>query len=513
MELVLAAPSFISALLKENNNLITTANSAHSNKFVDPSSQYEGRLGLFYKSVRGVNNTIFTQYLDKALNENYIDAVVLAYHIRDCRGGKGERDIGRKALIQVLAKLSDNDKFKRLVELIAEYGRWDDLVVISGELDNNYKKIIYDLLWNQLNKDRDIMNSGQPGVSLCAKWLPSEDRKHDKNIKFVSQFTNHCDIRIRTYRKNYLTPLRRYINIVENLICSGKWSQINYNAVPSCAMNKLKNAFMKHDPTRYTAWIKSLKTGKTKVNAGQLFPNEIIYSMLTQNNNLNETLCDAQFNELIKKYGSNVSFKRTLVVCDTSGSMYSGACDASNQPIYVSIGLSLLITKLCDEPFKNKVISFSANPTLVDVSDGPLRSRFEKLNKECQGFNTNLAKVWDLILKTAVNHRIKPEDMPNRVIILSDMQFDAACPNYTNHDYAVKLYASSGYKLPTIVYWNLNGRYNDFPITTNDKGILISGFSPSILKYILEDKEYTPLTVLNEVLQSDRYKVVRSVLE
>jgi hypothetical protein len=280
-------------------------------------------------------------------------------------------------------------------------------------------------------------------------------------------------------------------------------------------MHKLSSAFEKHDPQRFSEWVKSLATGAAKVNAGQLFPHEIIYAMTksASSDTAQHLLFEAQFAELIKKYSADGMFSNTLAVCDVSGSMSnSRSSTGANTPINVCIGLGLIIAALTEQPFTGKVITFSNNPVYVDLSK--CKSLYEKLNmlKNAQwGMNTDLQKVFDLILSTARSENIMQQDMPRRIIIISDMQFDMAQQGHTNYDVVREQYRQCGYELPTIVFWNVNAKYSDFPISATDKGILISGYGPSILKYIYQDKLTTPLDVLNEVLYAERYLPIRNV--
>lgn len=512
MEIHTASAPFFQALEAQQTY---TENGALSNAIVDPSGGYEGRLGFFYKAMRGVDLAIFDEYLSRAFNENMADAAVLAYYLRDCRGGKGERELGRRAINHIFHAFDSMQNTyaiivdaERLLKLIAEYGRWDDLVVLSATISNPNN--IYELIWDQLRKDVVAMTANESTVSLCAKWLPSEKHALDKKTGFVKAFTEYVGISTKTYRTKFLTPLRQYIDIVERRICSGEWENIDYNRVPSCAMHKLRSAFQKHDSVRFGEWAKGLATGATKINAGQLFPHQVVYNATTNRDATQAAVLEGQWAELVKKYSATNLFDRTLVVCDVSGSMSCG--NDANSPINVCIGLGLMVSELVKKPWRNHIITFSANPEYVNFSQcKSLAEKINKLSRAKWDMNTDLQKVFDLILATATKSKLSAIDMPQRIIIISDMQFDQACGrnNKSNYDVVCEKYKNAGYELPQIVFWNVNGAYSDFPITINDQGVLISGFSPSVLKYIYEGRIITPLDILQEVLNDRRYGPVR----
>jgi hypothetical protein len=385
----------------------------------------------------------------------------------------------------------------------------------------------------RLQNDIAIMNGSKPNVSLCAKWLPTENHALDKKTGFVKLFTSINHISRTDYRKKYLAPLRKYIDIVERQICNGEWSTIDYNSVPSCAMHKLKAAFQKHDSDRFDKWMDGLVSGSSKVNATLLYPHQIIYE-LCKNVATMDAVLEAQFAELIKKYQADGLFEHTLIVCDVSASMMTGK--GCNSPINVCTGLGLLAAALTKAPWQGKVITFSKNPKYVDLNKSEsLRMKYQTLRASEWGMNTDIQKVFDLILNTAIANGISSGDMPKRIIIISDMQFDTACSNNTffqkgykkmssfaanassvrddgNYQAIRSKYTKFGYTLPMIVFWNVNGAYGDFPITSTDKGIMISGFSPSVLKYIFNNMMNTSLDILNEVLYDKRYNPVRQIL-
>lgn len=109
--------------------------------------------------------------------------------------------------------------------------------------------------------------------------------------------------------------------------------------------------------------------------------------------------------------------------------------------------------------------------------------------------NTNVEAVFDLILQTAVAHRLTQQELPHTVLILSDMEFDACVdsgdssptirqkPIKKLFDTLARRYATHGYLLPRLAFWNICSRTGTIPIRENELGAaLVSGFSPTALK-------------------------------
>lgn len=524
-----------------------TWNGAVSLYTPDMTGRTSGRMGLFFKSVRDLSVIRLYEYLREAANENLIDAFLLAFHIRDCREGKGERSLGRRALVWLF--LNYPSEFSRVAHLIAEYGRWDDIIELwPGVLDltdlqharSNWCANIEDetslehlrelqssfvsLMARQLVDDRAKMEAGEP-VTICAKWSPTEKDSYDRKYKTVQTLCNSMKINPAAYRKQYTTPLRAYLKIVERYMCDNHWEEIQFSKVPSCAMKRLKKAFHKHTPELFSAWKQKLQKGEVTVLARQLYPHELVHEVRVKN--AADIVCEAQWKVLedeVKKLGV---LNNAICICDVSGSMSNwgfssfSSKNPSFSPMDVSIALSLIVSNAVVGPFHNHVITFCENPNFHVVKNGSLYDRFKALSNSPWGTSTNLQGVFDLILNQARKHKLSPEDMPKRLFIFSDMQFDQATSNTaygqnipkTNYEVIETKYAKFGYTRPQIVFWNLAGSSTDFPVSVDDQGTaLISGFSPSIMKALLNGRDYSPYTVLRDTLDAERYSPVRSAL-
>lgn len=522
-------------------NTTTTWNGAVSLATPDPTGETSGRMSLYFKSVRGLNAPKLYEYLREAAKENIIDAFLLAFHIRDCRGGKGERDLGRRALVWLF--LNYPSEFSKVVSLIPEYGRWDDLMTLwpsvlnlsdithvrqnwaaSIEDENKMKTLrslqnsFVSITGQQLVKDRANMEAKNP-ITVCAKWAPTEGDSCDREHKTVITLTRSMGIKQRAYRKEFITPMRKYTNVVEPKMCRNDWENIDFSTVPSCAMKRLKKAFEKHTPDEFSSWKDKLITGQTEVKGKQLDPHELIHELRVKGGGCQ--VLEQQWKVLEEKVKAMGSLEDALCVCDVSGSMESWGFGIpaikkqhSFSPQDAAIGLSLLVANSVSGSFHNHIITFHENPSFHVVKSGSVHSRYLSLKNSPWGGSTNLQATFDLILNQAKRHQLSENDMPKLLFIFSDMQFNLADRCNTNFFLIDSKYKNAGYKRPQIVFWNLVGSSDDFPVTVKDDGTaLISGFSPSVMKAIVEGKDFSPYSILRATLDGERYKPVRDALK
>lgn len=514
------------------NTSSLTWNGAVSYTSPDSFGKTNGRFSLLFKGVRGLNVPLLYQYLRESANESLLDTFLLAFHLRDPRGGKGERNLGRHALIWLF--INYPTEFQRVMHLIPEYGRWDDLVYFfPGVLNltdvdqvriNYYSEIsgkekleklqslqreIVQLMADQLKKDLVKMLEGE-SCSLCAKWAPTEGDSLDRKSGVFKTLANALGVDTRSLRKRYNTPLRSYLKVVENFMCSGSWDEIDFNKVPSQAMKRLKKAFEKHDPDRFEEWRINLKLGQpklAKVNARQLHPHELVKEMRVKNTC--DPVCEAQWQVLVEEVRKLGSLKDSVVVVDTSCSMQT----PNYIPLDVAVGLGLIVSDVVQGPFHGHVINFNTVPKFKIIPDGSIMDRFTAIRNMEWGGSTNLEGTFKLILDRAVECKLRQEDMPKRLFIISDMQFNQVQDGrtVTNWEKIKEMYNASGYKRPQIVFWNVNGSSTDFPVTVGEEGTaLISGFSPAILSALIKGEKYDCFSVLRSIVDNERYDMVRS---
>ena len=96
--------------------------------------------------------------------------------------------------------------------------------------------------------------------------------------------------------------------------------------------------------------------------------------------------------------------------------------------------------------------------------------------------------------------------MPTKIVIVSDMEFNQCVQGGTNYDNIRHKYEKAGYKLPQVVFWNVNGCPGNVPVKYNTSGVaLISGYNPTILKSLLEGDVKSPQQFMLDVVMNSRY--------
>ena len=484
--------TFINALESQLNET-TTENGAKAYK-----STLNKCLDLFGKIGACRNDIPQAQKLfAHAYKEDPETATRILFWVRDIRGGNGERTVFRtlfKYLVEETPEIGG-----KLIELVPVYGRWDDLLILE---DTSLWNNVLDVIKSQLNADNVLSASGG-NISLIAKWLPSINASSKDSKRLGRKIASHLGWTERQYRQN-LSKLRAKIKIVETAMCSKEWSAIDYSKVPSRAAFMYRKAFAKQDATRYTEYLSAVEKGEAKINASTLYPYDIVNQYLYKGARNDKTI-DLQW-EALPNYMEGNEFNG-LVVADVSGSMYG-------MPMAVSISLAMYIAERNSSPvWKDKFITFSTNPELQSIVGSTIGKRIDNLSRRAWGMSTDLMAVFKTILEAAEKNSVAPEDMPQKLIIVSDMQFDVACRSNkkTNFEQIQKIYRKAGYELPQLVFWNVNSSGN-VPIQSHDTGTaLVSGCSPSILKSILTGNSITPLDTMNDTVYSERYQEIGNV--
>lgn len=463
----------------------------------------------------------------KAFYENPRLAVKWLFYVRDAREGVGERRLFRVCLKYLYSNHADI--VKTIIPLIPEYGRWDDL---WGLLDTNLDREVFGLVSKQLTEDMINMKENKP-ISLLAKWMPSCNTSSEETKKLAAVMMKGLGFtKERPYRK-MLSKLRAYLKVVEVDMSAGRWDSIDYSAVPSRANLLYNSAFLKNDEERRRAYLESLQKGETKINAGVLFPHDIIHKYSTRPFSKDVTL-----EELWKALPDYVNGAgNTICVADGSGSMTSSVGGTSVTALEVANALAIYFSERSSGQFKDQYITFSENPQLVDFHNAKtLQEKIRIARSHNEVANTNIEAVFDLILQTAIRKNMRQDELPANILILSDMEFDnCVCaqgqmetyidwfgrprtrmtqvkPTGKLFDIFAKRYAEHGYKLPRLVFWNICGRTGTIPVKENDLGVaLVSGFSPAIVKMVLSNST-DPFECLLEQLNSPRYDAVDKAL-
>ncbi len=447
----------------------------------------------------------------KAMDESLALAVENLFFLRDIRNGSGERT-SFALCFKLLMERLDSQQFEAVLEFIPEYGRWSDLFQCLHGAKPEFFEIGCRFVREQSEKDYARMEEGK-GVSLLAKWFPLANNRHNPEaIRFARKVSVECFGTEKTARK-LIVPLRRHIGVLEQLISAGEWDRIEYSKMPSLAGLKYRQAFRRHDSERYLAWLDDVKAGKAKMNASAAMPYDLVRKAAAS-----DTGDDPTIELMWKNLPDWTNGTSSIAVADVSGSMY-GACNPSAPaPLFVSTSLAMYFAEKCSGPFKDMTITFSERPKChrLDPND-TIRERFLKLERE-GGFNTDIEKVFGLYISLA--KEAKPEDCPKNLVIISDMEFDdiedpsVYCTVRSQDALKEKMFRrkeilfksvdrmfeKAGVARPTLVFWNVNSRRNNVPVSKDEFGtVLVSGFSPTLFQYIVEG-DINPMKFMLSVL-------------
>lgn len=472
----------------------------------------------------------------KAYAENPVVAIKILFYMRNIRGGLGERNSFR-VLLKELAQFYP-EMAKQIVYAVPEYGRWDDLLVL---LDTPVKDDAIALIKSQIEKDKKAMEKGGE-VSLLGKWLPSINTSSKESVARAKIVMTSLGLRAVEYRK-LCSALRKEIKILEDNLRRKDYT-FDYSKQPSQAMLRYKKAFMRNDEERYKSFLNKVVEQAEKLARGEEIPEEERVKLNTK------TLYPYQIVGPFMKYGINqmdeghvlsleASWKaldrgnfdsKTIVVRDGSGSMYLG--DGESAPISIATSLALLFAEQLVGAYKNSFITFSENPQLIQIPENcdTLKKKLNYIHKFDEVANTDIGKVYRLILDVAKSRNVPKEEMIERILIISDMEFDAAvkisdtatkervkslseasldrsyyCSSEdSTFEFYKKEFEAAGYELPEIVFWNVEARDTHLPVTMNEKGVkLVSGASANIFADVVSGdlKVVTPYEFMLQILE------------
>lgn len=505
--------------MKNATNYTYTENGALTHK-----STMSGLLDLFGMGAayRTRSDVDCIMLFSKAYDEDPVYALKCLFYLRDVRGGQGERRFFR-----VVTRWLANNKteaMRRNLKFVPEFGRWDDLYEF---IDTKLEKDAFELMRKQLMLDVQCKTP-----SLLAKWLKSENTSSSKSRALANKTREAFHMTHKEYRKT-LSTLRERIKVLERLMSENRWDEIEFDKIPSKAGLVYRNAFARHDLERMLnnpeikTYAEFIKDTETKVNAKTLYPYEVVakaYNLTYKNysyyyhNSFDDNL-DSTDRAAINKYWDNLKdyfngcSLDALCMIDTSGSMWGSEASA---PINVAISIGLYAAERARGPFAGHYISFSSRPQLIETAGIDFVDKVRRIYSTNLCENTNIEAAFDMLLNTAIKTHCKQSDLPKSIIVVSDMEFDAARGYYSRGNSNVNTlmesirekWARYGYCLPHLIYWNCQARQNNIP---EDIGCglvsYVSGMSPSIFETILSGK--TGVDLMLEKLDSPRYECIR----
>jgi len=443
-------------------------------------------------------------------------------YVRHIKLGLGERDIFR----MMLTKIGDLHPEMALQFIIGtelwNYGRWDDVLRIFFDTTST---ILHDglgeVISNQFRRDVIGCSLGD-SISLLAKWMPSNNTssKEKRSEAVILQSLLHLSA--REYRKT-LSRLREYLAVVDRKASLNQWNDINYNHVPSKANLKYRNAFLKHDEERRKAHLTSLQKGDdaVKINANSMFLYDIVQAYVEKSGYWGEILksYDETLEQLWNAQEAPKGYEDILIIRDGSASMCQQLTGNSS---VTSLSVADSIALYCaqynkNESFKNRFITFSNRPQMVDISMcQTLRDKLRRLHRFDDYSNTDIEATFDLILDTAVKNHMPQDELPSSCLIISDMQFDQATAhddNTTVIESCRQKFEALGYIMPRLIFWNVSVyAHNTIPVQMHPSGvILVSGFSKSIVDMVIS-RELNPERALKAELDA-KCSIVDTVLQ
>lgn len=478
--------------MKVEDNITLTENGAMTYKTTGSDV-----LDLF-STIGGLRNAskreIISRFI-RAYTEDSDLTLKLLFFTRDIQEGLGERRVFR-IIVQWLAQNYPKVVIKNM-EFIEAFGRYDDFLYL---LNTKCEQEAIDYLRCQLDEDINRYLEGK-SVSLLAKWLPSINTSNKWAVKCAKKLAKEFGMSQAEYRKT-LSYLRERIDLVENHLRKREYN-FDYSKVPSRAHFKYRSAFIRNDHNRYKEYMEDVQKGKRVMHTNHVMPYEFVETYIRKGNSLTEeekeTLNIAWEN--LPDFGGE---ENAIAVVDTSGSMYGGG---SPIPASVALSLGIYFAQRNKGVFHNYFIEFSRRPQLIELKGESFIEKLQYIMTFNNVANTNLEAVFDMILQTAIQHNVQQKDLPSKLVIISDMEFDYCMVNAkaSNFENAKDQYEAFGYHLPEIVFWNVASRNRQQPVTMNEQGVaLVSGCSAHMFEMVAGDN-LSPYQCMLYILNKERY--------
>lgn len=534
------------------------------------TSTGDARVDLSMRMVRGADAEDLSTRIRDVAKAHLEDAFVMAFHGRNIRGGKGERDVG----LRMLRALYDDYPaiVQGLLDLVPHYGSWSDFKdeVFVGPLEGRVAQLIAD----QLRKD--TATPVGEAISLCAKWAPREGYDLAKPVAraLFPEIAQHSS-RMRAYRR-LVAGLNRRLNTVETLMSADRWDEIRPPTVPGRAGKLYTRAFLNlkgsplanghprdeprtENPKRiacaeaFQAHYAAAAQGQAKVHgAATVFPHEVVKRARSANLTEDErNHLRGVWRSMVETARSSGGMGRSIFMSDFSGSMQSAGA-AGDTPYWVSVALGILGSQVAGGAFRGRLLTFDNTPTWHKFpvpEDGSPADLFDCLatlhGSIGQGLSTDFQAAIDMVLATLKRERVPPGQEPENIIVLTDMNWDKAAAfngrgaytdNVYRHHAKVEEWQThlemvqesfrragedmwgsgrGGWQVPRIVVWNLAANPTDFHAQADTPGLgFLSGWSPTQFKVLQAEgpRQITPLEMLRLELDDPVYDQLRARL-
>lgn len=481
-----------SDVMREESKWTKTENGADAKNTTDSAL-----LDMFATigSMRNRSESEIIQKFELAFQEDPLGAMRCLFYARDIRGnGLGERRVFR-VLLPYVAEKHEKELDKNL-RLVAEFGRFDDFYSFVG---TNLEDRMWECVKSQLSLDIIAMQENEP-CSLLAKWLKKADASSPNTRKLGIYTAKKLGMSVYEY-KRICNRLRKHIDIVEQRMSTRQWDTINYPAVPSRAMMNYRKAFARHDQERFAEYINKVSSGEQKINSSTLYPYDIVEKILYHHED--SKVLEAQWDNLPNYVDGDVN---AVVMADVSGSM-------DGRPLATSIGLAMYFAERNKGAYHNLFMTFSGRPEFVEIKENTITQKINFISRANWNMDTDLEAALLKILDVAIENHCTQEEMPKSLIIISDMEINRCTEQEHGenfYDYVSRVYEEHGYKIPNVVFWNVNSRNDVFLADKNRKGVqLVSGQSASTFKNLIGCVDKTPVEMMYAVLNSERYQAIQ----
>ena len=513
--------------------------------------------------------------------DNPVLATKMMFQMGDVREGKGERRTFN-ACLNYMA-VAHPEICKALLHLVPEYTRWDHVAELTISKNPTVAQFARQMMAEQLRKDFDMValidkdNERRAALkeqlesaktdaekqkitealakiphrqlSLCAKWAPSLGSKENNMLvekgapkrNGARKTGDHHLIALKlsqtlfkgepkeVQHKKYRqmrAAIIKHLNVAEQALSAGRIEDVDLEHMTAGQQAKYGKVMQEKNTEAYNDYLDKVEAGEAKMNADVKTPADIVH-MYTREKDWGR-LGVKPFDRTTELMWQNLKQveipegKSCIVVRDDSGSMtVTVSKETSMTALEVATALSLYCAERLPGEFKDKFISFSENPKYLDVSKlDTLHDRLRYAYEHAEVSNTDVKAVFDLLLKTALKHKMSQADIPGTVLLISDMEFDAGtsvwrgsysgAPQKALFEEIRDQWKAAGYEMPVLAFWNLNPKRAVVP-TVDDRGVvLLSGFTTDNLDMVMNGDlaDYTPAKQLEMVLSKPRYDAV-----
>ena len=441
--------------------------------------------------------------------------------------GQGLKDFGRKAMLW----LYQNHRevfFKNFAGFI-EVGCWQDIwhKDFVGAWVNAKDVEFVKLITPYLKNDH-----------LARKYLPRF--KSVSNINKAKSETNReykrarnrglamivAEIQSQGYGKYTMKDLMRLktegtAHVWQQHISNSDFHAIDFDTLPGKALTAItKGEFLaRHNlEDRFIKWLDTKDTLKSTSYLYELVAPFIGGAYQGGFKNPGKIITHTTLKQIQTYLDRAKDSKLNVMPClDTSGSMTSqvGPTTAFN----VCISLGIYFSMIQHGAFKDNVMMFDNTSKFMKLKGNYLDRLAQVMNAQTAWGGTNFLSIIDRVVKTRqANPQIPIEDYPNVYLVISDMQFNPAGANLTNHKAAIRKLNSVGLPTPLFVWWRVsqNGGKNYQNVQDDGGTIVTSGFDPSIVNMLMSEEfqikfeeqgksilEITPLEAMTEALSQE----------